>query len=47
MEQAVSLFYLFHQRTFEVPDYRRGYSWENQQVEVFLEILVNNSGNNK
>ena len=39
MENIVSLDELFHKRLFRVPDYQRGYSWENQQVREFLEDL--------
>ena len=39
MNNIVSLDELFHMRLFRVPDYQRGYSWENQQVREFLEDL--------
>ena len=39
MENVISLDDLFHRRLFRVPDYQRGYSWERQQVEEFLEDL--------
>ncbi len=39
MDNFVSLPALFSQRLFEVPDYQRGYSWESQQVQEFLEDL--------
>ena len=39
MNNIVSLDDLFHKRVFRVPDYQRGYSWENQQVQEFLEDL--------
>ena len=39
MNNIVSLDDLFHKRVFRVPDYQRGYSWENQQVREFLEDL--------
>ena len=39
MNNIVSLDELFHKRLFRVPDYQRGYSWENQQVREFLEDL--------
>ena len=36
MDNVVSLDELFHKRVFRVPDYQRGYSWEEQQVQEFL-----------
>ena len=39
MNSVVPLDDLFHKRLFRVPDYQRGYSWEAQQVEEFLEDL--------
>ena len=39
MENVISLDDLFHKRLFQVPDYQRGYSWERQQVQEFLEDL--------
>ena len=39
MNNVVPLDNLFHKRLFRVPDYQRGYSWEEQQVEEFLEDL--------
>ena len=39
MENVVSLAQLFNQRLFQIPDYQRGYSWEQQQVREFLEDL--------
>ena len=39
MNNVVSLADLFHQRVFRVPNYQRGYSWEEQQVREFLEDL--------
>ena len=39
MDNVISLVDLFHQRLFQVPDYQRGYSWENRQVQEFLEDL--------
>ena len=39
MDNVVSLDELFHKRVFRVPDYQRGYSWEEQQVQEFLEDL--------
>ena len=39
MNNVVPLDELFHKRLFRVPDYQRGYSWDEQQVEEFLEDL--------
>ncbi len=39
MDNVVSLDDLFHKRLFRVPDYQRGYSWEQRQVREFLEDL--------
>ena len=39
MNNVVSLDQLFHKRVFMIPDYQRGFSWETQQVEEFLEDL--------
>ena len=39
MNNVISLDQLFHKRVFRVPDYQRGYSWEERQVLEFLEDL--------
>ena len=39
MNNVISLDNLFHNRVFRVPDYQRGYSWEDRQVREFLEDL--------
>jgi len=39
MNNVVPLNSLFQKRLFRVPDYQRGYSWEEQQVVEFLEDL--------
>ncbi len=39
MKDTLSLQDLFHNRIFKVPDYQRGYSWEEQQVAEFLDDL--------
>ena len=39
MDNVVSLDDLFHKRTFRVPDYQRGFSWDNLQIREFLEDL--------
>jgi len=39
MNNVIPLNNLFSKRMFHVPDYQRGYSWEEQQVDEFLEDL--------
>lgn len=39
MNNVVSLDELFQKRIFRVPDYQRGYSWEERQIQEFLEDL--------
>ena len=39
MNNVFTLDELFHRRVFRVPDYQRGYAWEEQQIEEFLEDL--------
>ena len=39
MDNVVSLDDLFHKRLFRVPDYQRGYSWEERHIREFLEDL--------
>lgn len=39
MDNTLSLPTLFHERIFRVPDYQRGYAWEEEQVEELLEDL--------
>lgn len=39
MNNTLSLQELFNDRLFRVPDYQRGYAWEHQQVNEFLEDL--------
>lgn len=40
MNNTLSLQKLFSDRIFRVPEYQRGYAWENQQVEEFLDDLA-------
>ena len=40
MKDTLSLQDLFHDRIFRVPDFQRGYAWENQQVGEFLDDLA-------
>ena len=40
MNNTKSLQELFNNRIFRVPDYQRGYSWEQQQVREFLDDLA-------
>ena len=39
MNNTLSLQELFNNRIFRVPDYQRGYAWEEQQVGEFLDDL--------
>ncbi len=39
MDNVVNLASLFHERVLQVPDYQRGYSWQERQVREFLEDL--------
>lgn len=39
MNNTKSLQELFNNRIFRVPDYQRGYAWEQQQVGEFLDDL--------
>ena len=39
LNNVIPLDDLFRKRLFRVPDYQRGYSWEEQQVDEFLEDL--------
>ncbi len=39
MDNVITLDELFHGRLFRVPDYQRGYAWEEGQVGDFLEDL--------
>ena len=40
MDNTLSLQELFNDRIFRVPEYQRGYSWERQQIEEFLDDLA-------
>ena len=40
MNDTLSLQALFNNRIFKVPDYQRGYAWEEQQVGEFLDDLA-------
>ena len=39
--QTYTLEDLFDKKIFRIPDYQRGYSWENQQLVEFWEDLFN------
>ncbi len=41
MNELLSLDQLFEKRIFRIPDYQRGYSWENQQIDEFWDDLNN------
>lgn len=36
-----SLTEIFNEKIFRIPDFQRGYSWENNQLEDFWEDLMN------
>lgn len=40
MNNTLSLQELFNDRIFRVPEYQRGYAWEEQQIEEFLDDLA-------
>ena len=40
MNNTLSLQELFNDRIFRVPEYQRGYAWERQQIEEFLDDLA-------
>ena len=40
MDNTLSLQELFNDRIFRVPEYQRGFSWERQQIEEFLDDLA-------
>ena len=39
MNNTLTLQQLFNNRIFRIPDYQRGYAWEQQQVGEFLDDL--------
>ena len=41
MDKPISLSKLFQEKVFRVPDYQRGYAWQNEQRTDFWEDLVN------
>ena len=41
MKELYSLQDLFNQRLFRIPDYQRGYSWTEQQLDEFWEDIIN------
>lgn len=40
MNELLSLHELFINKIFRIPDYQRGYSWSNQQLDEFFEDLM-------
>lgn len=46
MNELKSVLELFQMGNFMVPDYQRGYSWENEQLEDFFQDLNNIKSNN-
>ncbi len=45
MEEPRSLDSLFKEKIFRIPDYQRGYAWQQEQLRDFWEDLVNLSDN--
>ena len=43
--QLQSLSKIFNQSFFRIPDYQRGYAWEQKQLEDFWDDLINLEGN--
>ena len=41
MNDLLSLQDLFNKKIFRIPDYQRGYSWTNQQLEEFWSDVIN------
>src|SRR6056297_2550505 len=41
MDEPKPLDSLFKEKLFRIPDYQRGYAWQKEQLEAFLEDLVN------
>lgn len=41
MDRPISLSSLFQKKVFRVPDYQRGYAWQEDQLKDFFEDLVN------
>ncbi|RZK20855.1 MAG: DUF262 domain-containing protein [Hymenobacter sp.] len=33
--------HFFNQRVYSIPDYQRGYSWQDEHVKALLQDLVN------
>lgn len=44
MEEPKSLDSLFKEKIFRIPDYQRGYAWQQDQLKDFWEDLINLSG---
>ena len=47
MNETLSLSQIFYKKIFRIPDYQRGYAWQNQQLSDFWDDLVNLSINRK
>lgn len=45
MEKPKSLYNLFTEKLLRIPDYQRGYAWQNEQFVDFWEDLINLSDN--
>ena len=44
MEKPIPLESLFKEKLFRIPDYQRGYAWQEEQFRAFWEDLVNLPG---
>ena len=44
-EEPKSLGKLFNKKIFRIPDYQRGYAWQESQLKYFWEDLINLSDN--
>lgn len=47
MDNNLSLSQIFQQRIFRIPDYQRGYAWQNTQLSDFWDDLINLAPNRK
>ena len=41
MDEPKSLYSLFKEKIFRIPDYQRGYAWQKNQLKDFWEDLIN------
>jgi uncharacterized protein with ParB-like and HNH nuclease domain len=47
MEQNLNLSEVFSQRVFHIPDYQRGYAWENKELSALWDDLDETSDSNR